>query len=49
MRGDPWVCILVFWSTLYLYYEYVVFDFEFSGCVCVVSMLCLILNFWVCI
>ena len=25
--------------------EHVVFNFEFSGCVCVVSMLCLILNF----
>ena len=25
--------------------EYVVFDLEFSGCVCIVSMLYLILNF----
>ena len=25
--------------------EHIVFDFEFSGCVCIVSMLCLILNF----
>ena len=25
--------------------EHVVFDFEFSGCVCIVSMLYLILNF----
>ena len=25
--------------------EHVVFDFEFSGCVCIVSMLCLIFNF----
>ena len=49
MRGDLWVCVLVFWSIWCLYCEYVVFDFEFSGCVCVVSMLCLILNFWVCI
>ena len=54
MRGDSWVCVLIFWSTLCLYCEYVVFDFEFSGfvfdfefsgCVCIVSMLCLILNF----
>ena len=28
-----------------LYCEYVVFDLEFSGCVCIVSMLYLILNF----
>ena len=69
MGGDSWVCVLIFWSTVfilsiccvwfwifwvYLYYEYVVFNFEFSkfvfdfeffGCVCIVSMLCLILNF----
>ena len=31
MRGDSWVCVLVFWSTLCLYREYIVFDFEFSG------------------
>ena len=28
-----------------LYCQYVVLDFEFSRCVCIVSMLCLILNF----
>ena len=45
MRGDSWVCVLIFWSTLCLYGQYVVLDFEFSRCVCIVSMLCLILNF----
>ena len=35
----------IFWSTLCLYCQYVVRDFEFSRCVCIVSMLCLILNF----
>ena len=35
----------IFWSTLCLYCQYVVLDFEFSRCVCIVSMLCLILNF----
>ena len=45
MRGDSWVCVLIFWSTLCLYCQYVVLDFEFSRCVCIVSMLCLILNF----
>ena len=45
MRGDSWFCVLIFWSTLCLYCQYVVFDFEFSGCVCIMSMLCLILNF----
>ena len=25
--------------------EHVVFDFEFSGCVCIVGILCLIFNF----
>ena len=33
MRGDSWVCVLIFWSTLCLYCEYVVFDFEFFGIV----------------
>ena len=36
----------IFWSTLCLYCQYVVLDFEFSRCVCIVSMLCLILNFF---
>ena len=45
MRGDSWVCILIFWSTLCLYCQCVVLDFEFPRCVCIVSMLCLILNF----
>ena len=45
MRVDSWVCVLIFWSTLCLYCQYVVFDFEFSGCVFIVSILCLILNF----
>ena len=45
MRGDSWVCVLIFWSTLCLYCQYAVLDFEFSRCVCIVSMLCLILNF----
>ena len=45
MRGDSWVSVLIYWSTLCLYCQYVVFDFEFSGCVCIMSMLCLILNF----
>ena len=33
IKGDEilWVCVLVFWSMLCLYFEYVVFDFEFSG------------------
>ena len=31
MRGDTWVCVLVFWSMLWSYCEYVEFDFEFSG------------------
>ena len=45
MRGDSWVCVLIFWSMFCLYCQYVVFDFEFSGCVFIVSILCLILNF----
>ena len=28
-----------------MYCQYVVLDFQFSRCVCIVSMLCLILNF----
>ena len=32
MRGDSWVCVLIFWSTLRLYCQYVVFDFEFFVC-----------------
>ena len=49
------VCCVWFWIFwVYLYCEYIVFNFEFSkfvfdfeffGCVCIVSMLCLILNF----
>ena len=31
MRGDSLVCVLIFWSTLCLYCQYVVFDFEFFG------------------
>ena len=31
MRGDSWVCVLIFWSMLGLYCEFVVFDFEFFG------------------
>ena len=40
-----WVCVwfLIFWVCLYC--KYVVFDLEFSGCVCIVSMLYFILNF----
>ena len=29
-RWDLWVCVLIFWSMLCLYWEHVVFDFEFS-------------------
>ena len=35
----------IFWSTLCLYCQHVVLDFEFYRCVCIVCMLCLILNF----
>ena len=48
MRGDLWVCVLVFWSIWCLYCEYVVFDFEFSLFVFDFDFFlgwCLILNF----
>ena len=31
MKGDSWVCVLIFWSMLCLYCEHDVFDFEFYG------------------
>ena len=45
MRGDSWVCVLIFWSTLCLYYEYVVFDFEFFGFVFDFEFFGIVFNF----
>ena len=45
MRGDSWVCVLIFWSTLCLYCEYVVFDFEFFGFVFDFEFFGIVFNF----
>ena len=45
MRGDSWVCVLIFWSTLCLYGQYVVLDFEFFGFVFDFEFFGIVFNF----